>query len=226
VHLINRKIYSLKQLYGTLAVSCLLASPAIVSILTWPVTLERSREISILAISDFAIQAKIVFENFSKLLSPDFLFANGDLNRRHATGVAGMIGLGAIVPIISTVIFAIKKAFSKTELSLILLSLFGIFLSLLGSALTVESPPHSLRANCAWIFFAVLIFLGLNKLFQHRKSNLAKIVLAAAIIILVLSFAYYLRNFFVYYLPISTELFSTPESNIDKLFFVKVYLSK
>jgi hypothetical protein len=223
-YLTRRQIYSVRQTITTLIMSIFFAAPAIISILIWPIATERSKEISVTAIDDFPTQVKIVLSNFRKLISPDFLFASGDLNRRHATGVAGMVGLGAIIPILSTVFFTIKKSLSKPEIFLAVLSIFGIFLSLLGSALTVESPPHGLRANCAWIFFVILIFVGFYQLYKHRRHWLAKITLSLAIIVLSLVFIYYLRHFFLYYLPMSSEFFSTPESNINKLFFVKVYL--
>jgi hypothetical protein len=256
VCLIRRKIYRLRHSIITLLISSIFASPAIISILAWPTTTERSKEISVAALSDFATQIKVIFSNFQKLFSVDFLFNNGDFNRRHSTGAAGMIGLGAVIPMVSTLIFTIRKKLSKNETFLAIFSLFGLFLSFLGSSLTVESPPHSLRANCAWIFFVILIFLGLYKLYQHcrkpaviaseakqssryvflagllrlmprnDKGKVAYIILLIAIIILVLTFAYYLRNFFIYYLPMSTEFFSTPKSNIEVLPFVKVYLLK
>jgi hypothetical protein len=226
VSLARRKIYSLKHTGATLLMSSIFASPAVVSILAWPTTMSRSREISVFALNNLPSQIGVTASNFQKLLSPDFLFTRGDLNPRHSTGVSGMIGFGAIIPIISTLIFAIKRTLSKNEIFLAAFSLFGLFLSFLGSALTVESPPHSLRANCAWIFFVILIFLGLYKLYQQRQRKLVKIILAMALAVLVLSFAYYLRHFFIYYLPLSVEYFSTPESNIDKLPFVKTYLLK
>ncbi len=107
------------------------------------------------------------FINLLSLVNPVFLFVTGDANLRHSTGIQGMLGLAAIIPLGVLAWTALRSrgwhilGRALTPLRTIaLIGLLGVVAGLLGSALTAEGQPHSLRATAAWPFFALLITIG------------------------------------------------------------------
>lgn len=156
-----------------------------------PEALERSRQLSILyntSIGDAILRGIL---NFSSMLSPQFLFITGDDNLRHATGIQGMLGLAALPPLIALAVAAIHflkkrprytQLLRNQEIFLVLISLLGIVFSLLGSALTAEGQPHSLRATAAWPFYALLIAIGWRQLLTFSPNYIKYTSLTLAVI--------------------------------------------
>ena len=156
-----------------------------------PEALERSRQLSILyntSIGDAILRGIL---NFSSMLSPQFLFITGDDNLRHATGIQGMLGLAALPPLIALAVAAIHflkkrprytQLLRNQEIFLVLISLLGIVFSLLGSALTTEGQPHSLRATAAWPFYALLIAIGWRQLLTFSPNYIKYTSLTLAVI--------------------------------------------
>jgi hypothetical protein len=90
--------------------------------------------------------------------------------------------------------------------SLISIACAGIILSILGSALTAEGQPHSLRATAAWPFFIILITIGWVKLLSLPRLWLRRSAVAVAI----LATGWYLVDFAFYYPQRSAAAFDVP----------------
>ena len=125
------------------------------------------------------------------MLSPQFLFITGDSNLRHATGIQGMLGPAALPPLIALAVAAIRflkkrsrytQLLRNQEIFLVLILLLGIVFSLLGSALTTEGQPHSLRATAAWPFYALLIAIGWRQLLTSSPNYIKYTSLTIAVI--------------------------------------------
>ena len=156
-----------------------------------PEALERSRQLSILHNTSIGEAILRGILNFSSMLSPQFLFIAGDSNLRHATGIQGMLGLAALPPLITLAVAAIHflkkrprytQLLRNQEIFLVLISLLGIVFSLLGSALTTEGQPHSLRATAAWPFYALLIAIGWRQLLTFSPNYIKYTSLTLAVI--------------------------------------------
>jgi uncharacterized membrane protein YedE/YeeE len=90
-----------------------------------------------------------------------------------------MLGVAALLPFMAAVWYAFKKQTHpaskphQTDVNqklLIVIALFGIGASILGSALTNEGQPHSLRASAAWLFIIIFLTIGWSVLWQsHRR---------------------------------------------------------
>lgn len=159
--------------------SALLALPLLFFILQ-PEALARSREVSVFHGTPLLLGIGHVIINIALMINPIFLFAFGDPNLRHATGPQGMLGIAALLPLMALAWYAIKKhkkplvkvlaRKEKQQRLLVIIALAGIAASILGSALTNEGQPHSLRASAAWLFVVVLLAIGWNVLWQsHRR---------------------------------------------------------
>ena len=156
-----------------------------------PEALERSRQLSILYNTSVGEAILRGILNFSSMLSPQFLFITGDSNLRHATGIQGMLGLAALPPLIALTVAAIRflkkrprytQLLRNQEIFLVLILLLGIVFSLLGSALTTEGQPHSLRATAAWPFYALLIAIGWRQLLTFSPNYIKYTSLTLAVI--------------------------------------------
>ena len=153
----------------TLIVTCCAAaavSMPLAQFMLQPDVLWRSQALSVFHYMSFFRGVWQVLENFFGMLNPMFLFVEGDPNLRHATGIQGMLGLAALLPVLAVVVavgvrmFRRRHVFSKPQAKLLVIALCGISASLLGSALTIEGQPHSLRSCAAWVFFVIVITVG------------------------------------------------------------------
>lgn len=166
-----------------------------------PDAMARSQALSVFHGHGLVAGAGSLLLNFLSLMNPIFLFVTGDANLRHSTGVQGMLGLGAIVPLGLLLVASIRHHDWREilrhphKVHLIgCVALFGIFASFLGSALTAEGQPHSLRATAAWPFFVIVITLGWRAIITmpRRVYRAALIVAVCATLLYVgdLAFLY------------------------------------
>lgn len=210
--LLFRKAISYRTVIATCILS-LLASLPLAAFMLQPESLERSRALSIFH-DQTIIDGLILFViNCLQLLNPIFLFITGDPNLRHATGIQGMLGI-ATIPAIAMIAYATYTFFKKKQsvhvrikkptLQLLLICLFGITASIVGSALTNEGQPHSLRATAAWPFMVIIIAVGWQRLFALNGKIVIK---SLAIAIFALATIAYIIDLAVYYPTRSADSF-------------------
>jgi Ca2+/H+ antiporter len=112
-----------------------------------------------------------------------------------------MLGLAALIPMIVVAWQVIRKwlrrktLFKGTEYRLIIIASGAYLLSLIGSALTAEGQPHSLRSCGAWIFAAIVIVIGWLLIARSKKRWLISLAIVVAIIS-ILAYAVDLSAFF------------------------------
>lgn len=210
--LIKYKKITLKHLGMIIGISVVLSLPLLLFMLS-PASLARSRELSVFFQHSVLEGILLFIYNSVLMLNPNFLFITGDTNLRHATGLQGMLGIGAILPIAFLLGLAYKKKFSfrstiidKRKL-LILISIFGIFVAMCGSALTNEGQPHSLRAVAMWPFFVILITLGWSLIVRSSK----KWVVTIAIAFFVLGTVWYAIDLALFYPTRASSSFDVKE---------------
>jgi 4-amino-4-deoxy-L-arabinose transferase-like glycosyltransferase len=174
--LIVRKKVSWRQIIITSAVSLIAVIPLAV-FMVQPDALARSRELSVFHAGIIAGAVQFI-GNLLALINPVFLFVTGDSNLRHATGIQGMLGLAALLPLLAVLWFGIRhwrqigEGLNRPRPVGLLgsVAIVGIVASLLGSALTSEGQPHSLRACAAWPFYVLLITIGWQLLHRHYRK--------------------------------------------------------
>ena len=172
IYLKRKKIMQWKHVIVNLAMSILMILPFVVFFLTFPNANTRSGQINVFYETDIFTGLGLFLENVWKLVNPAFLFITGDGNRRHAIGMFGMLGIGAILPVVWAIYYRVKGYFTKNEKLLFVISLMAIGLATFTSALTdPNSQPHSLRANAGAPFYVILIVLGAQKFIEkHPKA--------------------------------------------------------
>jgi hypothetical protein len=174
--LIVKKYLSYPAALSSTVATLTLVIPLLLFIVS-PDTLTRSSTVSIFYHANLLEAMGLFIRNIILLSQPFFLFIFGDFNVRQSIGYQGMLGLGAVAPIIILIVIAVKKIgnkalnfLTKQELLLIGIAAMGYLLSLFGSALTNEGQPQSLRSCGAWPFAVVIITIGwLVILRQHRQ---------------------------------------------------------
>lgn len=181
-----------------------------------PESLERARQLSVFSHTSIYNGLIKVITNTVLLLDPFFLFIGGDANLRHATGFQGMLGWAALVPFVAS-FYVLKEPRPPTDdrLRLLLIVWCAIGLSLLGSALTQEYQPHSLRATAAWPFFIIVIVIGWIKILRSKHT----LIIACTISLFIVSTSWYVYDFIVHYPLRATSAFShiAPASPNDAL---------
>jgi 4-amino-4-deoxy-L-arabinose transferase-like glycosyltransferase len=175
--LVYKKTISLRTIILTIIGSCIISLPLLLFMLT-PEALGRTSSLSVFShtsIFDGLIQFVL---NLFTLINPKFLFFDGDFNMRHSTGVQGMLGLASLLALLALIVYALKHRHvrfsprkNNTHL-FILIAVAGTLFGLMGSALTAEGQPHSLRATAAWPFLAAIIGLGWYLIFTSRRRAL------------------------------------------------------
>lgn len=153
-----------------------------------PAALGRSGAVSVFYDSSLVGGLLHATGNLLALLNPLFLFGTGDPNLRHSTGIQGMLGVAALLPV-GALAFTSYKAFRRSSSMLLnrplpllaTVSAGAIIISYLGSAFTGEGQPHSLRATAAWPFFVILITLGWLALRRYSQRLFMSAVAVAAI---------------------------------------------
>jgi hypothetical protein len=190
----------LKRRIGLRSLFVICLSAAVISLpllqfMLQPAALERTQLLSVFHNTSLVGGLWQTFVNALGLMNPLFLFATGDPNLRHSTGVQGMLGIAAVAPLLAlTVTFCtavwrrtLTTVFDKKTLLLLAIAVFGYLASILGSALTNESQPHSLRATAAWPFTIILIVLGWRIILAHRIISVRYI---AVVVFLIGTIAY------------------------------------
>lgn len=209
--LLYQKKISIKFSLIAAGIFALLCVP-LLQFMLQPEALERSAELSVFHGTDIVHGIWQAIVNFALMLSPIFLFITGDNNLRHATGSQGMLGLAAAPAIIALLYMGVRllrdyKRTGRQPLTqtqwLVLISIAGVGFSLLGSALTAEGQPHSLRATAAWPFFAILVTIG----WVHIITKLSRPVRVALVTFAAIATVVYVFDLTVYYPARSADSF-------------------
>ena len=174
---IKRRV-SIRAIFITCLAAAVIATPLFAFMLE-PEALDRSKQLSVFYSVGIFEGIFRAIGNLLLLLNPVFLFITGDPNLRHSTAIAGMLGVGAFLPLLALAVYIAKKRpritlktllRNNTQL-LVIISIFCSLAGLLGSALTNEGQPHSLRATAAWPFLVILLTLGWMILVRHFKKR-------------------------------------------------------
>jgi 4-amino-4-deoxy-L-arabinose transferase-like glycosyltransferase len=207
VILYYKKAISLRTIVISSFGSLLLVLPLLFFMLQ-PASIARSKELSVFYDTPLLEAIGQVFYNFFLLLNPSFLFLAGDPNLRHATGLQGMLGLAAL-PAAIGLVYWIKKtrpiSLQRPPHLLALIGVIGVLAAILGSALTNEGQPHSLRASAAWPFFAILLTLG----WHHIVTAGKRIIMYGAIGWSLIASLVYIVDFTFYYPGRASSAFDT-----------------
>lgn len=188
--LLRRNIIGARALFVTCLGAVTLALP-LALFMFQPEALSRSQALSVFHDTSLIHGLWLACVNFFGLINPLFLFVSGDPNLRHSTGVQGMLGLAVIPPLVALFIaLALKlrsqklpKALDHNSRLLIWIGLYGAITSLLGSALTNEGQPHSLRATATWVFVLIIVTIGWQLIassWVNRRVRIACIAIFAA----------------------------------------------
>lgn len=156
-----KKIIDVRGLIATVLGSIILVLP-LLQFMTSPEAMVRSQSLIVFHKYSFFEGILQIIINFFQMLGPWFLFIDGDHNMRHSTGFQGMIGWAAIPAVIGFIAVIIKavKTRKLNHALLIGIAVIGLSASLLGSAMTHEGQPHSLRAAAAWPFIVIILTFG------------------------------------------------------------------
>lgn len=205
-----KKIISFKNIIVFLILAILFILP-LISFVFQPGSLSRSLELSVFSYGS-VIEGFLAFLiNILKLINPIFLFFIGDQNLRHATVYQGMLGFGSVVPIVFVIINVfkwIKKKerllITQKEIYVLVISAVGYIACLIGSALTIEGQPHSLRSCAVWVFAVIIITVGWKLIIEYKKRWL----IFVAVVILIISTFVYVIDLAFFYPKRATEYFS------------------
>ncbi|MFZ2125538.1 MAG: hypothetical protein WA087_03575 [Candidatus Saccharimonadales bacterium] len=181
VYLIKHHKITFKEMYVS-GVLCILAVLPLAVFMLQPEALYRSQQLSVFHNVSFYSGITTMLYNFFDLFNPTYLFFDSGDNLRHGVGPQGMLGLAALISAIGAVYFYKRtKVENNKQLKILaLVSVFGITLAYIGSALTSEGQPHYLRACAAWPFYVMLIAVGWSVILSVRsKIKYLHIALAA-----------------------------------------------
>lgn len=212
-----RKIISARLIFLT-CIGALLVSLPLLVFMFQPDALERSRALSVFHDHSIIEGLSLALTNSLQLISPSFLFTTGDPNLRHSTGIQGMLGLAALPALISLIVAGIyfvhstkvRSALRNQTVQLLVIAFFGFAASILGSALTNEGQPHSLRATAAWPFVVIILTIGWTIIFR-RSAHRA--IQWAGVIIFIVATAHYSADLALQYPIRSAHTFDQPQRN-------------
>lgn len=85
-----------------------------------------------------------------------------------------------------------------------MISAVGYIACLIGSALTIEGQPHSLRSCAVWVFAVIIITVGWKLIIEYKKRWLTFV----AVVILIISTFVYVIDLAFFYPKRATEYFS------------------
>lgn len=191
-----KKIITIRGLIFTIIGSIILVLP-LLQFMTSPEAMVRSQSLIVFHKYSFFEGILQIIINFLQMLGPWFLFVDGDHNLRHSTGFQGMLGWAAI-PAMIGFIYIIINAVKTRKLNhtlLISIAVIGLSASILGSAMTHEGQPHSLRAAAAWPFIVIILTLGWLWILSIRQ----KIVVYASITLFIIGTIWYVIDFAAYF---------------------------
>ena len=183
VYLYMQRQLSLRQVVTPITVAVLASMPLVLSMME-PAVMARSTSLSIFHNQSLLAAAGQFIANIARLLNPVTLFATGDANLRHSTGLFGMLGLASLPAAIILLWKACRHHLAKDARQLCLIGVYGVICGLIGSALTNEGSPHYLRAVAAWPFFVVLLSVGWLQVLALPKRYCFIIVGFAGLVII------------------------------------------
>lgn len=165
IYLFYKQHISLRHI-AVLTILCAVLSLPLAYFMFQPSALSRSQAINVFSHGGLLLGIWEVIINYARMLSPISLFATGDPNLRHSTGLYGMLGGVGLMGTIGIISLLLRKKTKHRQI--ILPAAIGIVCCMLGSALTNEGQPHFLRATGAWPLFIILIVVGWHELYQMR----------------------------------------------------------
>lgn len=215
VYFWRRGIISIRSLFVTCIASAIAAIP-LLEFMIQPEALGRSSALSVFHDTSFIHGIGLLITNIAHLLNPLFLFVYGDPNLRHATGFQGMLGIAATPAVIALIVAGYQalrrnKAFyvlGSREKLLIAVAVYGAMAAFLGSALTNEGQPHSLRACAAWPFIVILLVIGWRIV---QAAPIAKAVKWTALTVAIIATCAYCIDLVAFYPNRSASSFDVSE---------------
>lgn len=144
----------------------------------------------------FTLVTGIVLRNYFQAFSSNFYFNQGDLNLRQSVkGMGEFYRVDAIAMIVGLVLFFTRVK----ERRLLLLIVFWIIVGVFPAALTRDGGNHATRLILILPPLVFLISYGLVEGFRLVRGNYRKLVLFVYLGIWLLSFGFYLHNYYVHY---------------------------
>lgn len=212
---LRRHIIGVRGLFVTCLGSGVLALP-LAMFMFQPEALGRSQALSVFHDTSLLHGSWLAVVNFWGLINPLFLFVSGDPNLRHSTGFEGMLGIAALPPLVAFIYVLIRKlqgkklpnVIDKKLRLLVFVAIYGTFASLLGSALTNEGQPHSLRASGAWVFILIIITIGWMIILSTQTNRVLKI---SAVTLAIIASGAYAIDFATSYPARSAGSFDVPQ---------------
>lgn len=153
-----------RQLALAVAVSALVSLPMVVSFFCYPGFNARPVYLFVFRGRPLGVALQLMAKSFAGLFNADFLFATGDLCRRHSLPVLGMLGPLSVVPL-----WAFVRRVRATPLPVLLAGV--ILTTYFADALTVYdyNSPNSLRSCMAWMPWAVFLACGWDWFLEGRS---------------------------------------------------------
>lgn len=139
--------------------------------------------------------SEIVVTNYLKSFSTDFLFVKGDPNPRHSIGIGEFYRIDALLLILGLVFFVTKFENKKVKA----LVLFWILIAPLPASITRDGGDHATRLILMLPPLILLSSYGLIKTFELLKKIPRKMFLGGYLFILLISFIFYLHQYWVHY---------------------------
>lgn len=200
---LKKRTIGIRGLLITCLGATLLALP-LAMFMFQPEALARSQALSVFHDASLLHGLWFALLNFLGLINPIFLFVTGDPNLRHSTGFEGMLGIAAVPPLLALLYVLLQTlrrqkpfiALNQKTRFLLLVSLYGTIACLLGSALTNEGQPHSLRATGAWMFLLITLSIGWMTILSGKVHTYLRI--AAFSVAIVATVAYVTDFAFAY----------------------------
>lgn len=164
----------------------------------------------------------VAVRQFIEHFSLQFLFISGDQNVRHSIQFFGMLSWLDIFGLASGILLFLLSVFRKDKFSpnlnlriLFAISLIGIVVNTIPSALTNQGLPHALRSIGSWPFYAILTGCLLG-LLASKTSFKSVNFLAAFISVLFLSL--YLNKYFLSYPDLAKNSFLRDGTMINQAY--------
>lgn len=137
-----------------------------------------------------------ITKNYLQTYSSDFLFERGDPNLRHSPkGVGQFYKIEFIALVLGIVIFFTSKTNGKIKLFIS----FWLVAGALPASLTRDGGNHATRLILILPPLIFLVAFGLVEGISRVKSSYRMLLATSYILLFVLSFVFYLHNYYVHY---------------------------
>jgi 4-amino-4-deoxy-L-arabinose transferase-like glycosyltransferase len=137
-----------------------------------------------------------ILTNYFQAFSTDFLFIKGDLNLRHSIGTGEFYKIEAIALVLGLILFFANQQEDKKTKALIV---FWILAGVIPAAITRDGGMHASRLITILPPLVILISYGLGGVVERLKPNFRKIFVLIYGMVWVLSFGFYLHEYYVHY---------------------------